>query len=127
MMKAVLALMTVVCLSGCAVEASYPQPEYGDTEYCDADGNCRDIQHVMWYYGPAGEVIYYDTAFGCWMGRGGYYSGGVWVAGWPNGYRARYGGSYHPYHGGFHGNGFHSHGGSFHGGGGFHGGHGGRR
>ena len=121
MKKLALLIAAVIGLTGCVAEydASYPrQYRYGTVEYCDNEGNCRVVENSNYYYGPSGEVYYYDTSYGYWIGPSGYYYGGRWVGGWPSGYRDRYRGYYHGSRGGFHGG---------RGGGGFRGGHGGHR
>src|ERR1700722_8816815 len=97
-----LTLITVLGLTtmGCVAEgdAYYPNSPgnatYGNTEYCDSEGNCRDIEHSYWYYGPNGETIYYDNAFGYWVSPYGYYTNGGWVVGFP----APFVGYYRPYY-----------------------------
>jgi|ERR1700722_4193430 len=131
MKKLFLMLAAVIGLTGCAVETdvAYREPvmvsrsqwQYGCVDYCDEDGQCREVCDTYYYYGPAGEVFYYDTVYGFWIGPHGWYGPHGWVHGWPYGFREHYRGFYHFHGGGYRGGPAH---GEFHGGGGFRGGHG---
>jgi hypothetical protein len=134
---------------GCMEEEAYADPplppaqtSYGCVVVEDDYGE-REVCDTSYYVSPEG-VIYWDAAFGIWIGAGGYWNGGVWHYGYWPGYWERYHTFYHGHgfyngyshgyyghhyeHGSFHGGGYHS-GGGYHGGHSYHGGggHGGHR
>jgi hypothetical protein len=118
-------LATVIGLTGCFAEYDdppvYAAPGhwiYGGVEVCSDTGDCRYINDVRYYYGPNGEVFYYDEDYGAWIGPGAYYINGGWIHGYPHGYYEHYRGFY--YHGSHWGN-------SYRGGGGYRGHGGGHR
>src|SRR5271166_540061 len=119
-----LLLVLVVCLglTGCDIEPVYAQNTQA-VQFCDDQGYCRWIA-APYYYDNTGSLFYWDAHFGCWIGRGGYWRGGVFYNGFHPQYHNWYNGGGHYYHGG---GGWHG-GAHFHGGGGGHfGGHGGHR
>jgi len=125
-MKKILAVVgLIVGLSGCVGEDTYyDEPAYppgghymyGTVEYCNSEGMCRTMDNVNYFYDSNGAVVYYDVAFGCWIGYAGFWGPYGWHRGWPVGWHAGYG-----WHRGgeWHGGGWH---GSYHGGGAVHGG-----
>lgn len=148
-----LILAMTFATAGCAEGIAYAdpppppsQPSYGCVVVEDSYGE-REVCDTYYYISPEG-AIYWDSAFGIWIGAGGYWYNGAWAYGYYPGYWGRYHGFYHGHgfynghsrgyyghhwsngsyngHAGYHGGGGGYHGG-YHGGGHGGGGHGGHR
>lgn len=91
-MKNFILALIILGLTSCAV---YTEPVvvpnnvmYGTTTYCD-EYDCRQVTG-RYYYGAEGEVIYWDTRFGMWIGPHGYWNGGVYYRGFHPTYHSYY-------------------------------------
>lgn len=111
------AILIALCLSLCACFADFDTVvnpgviHYGTFEFCDAEGQCRNVDG-RYYYNNEGEIVYYDGVFGVWISPRGYWVGGIYRPGFYPGYYNHYQG--HFYHrggggfrGGYHGGGGH--------------------
>lgn len=88
-MKLIFALLLGLFVSGCVVEAYYPDRYYtGTVVFCD-DYGCREVT-APYYYDSDGAVVYYDAYFGYWIGPHGYWVGGVYRPGFWVGYHGYY-------------------------------------
>lgn len=110
-MKFIVALLICLGVSGCAEEVYVPanvgSSHSGTVNFCD-DVGCRDIPDAQYYYDASGDLYYWDTNFGVWIGSNGYYRSGVFYGGWYPGYHSFYGPGYYGrlgggYRGGYHG------------------------
>lgn len=95
-MKYIVLLMCLV-LSGCvgrvAYTDSYVSHRYGCVDFTDQYGT-RNVCS-QYYYDSTGSVVYWDNRFGIWVGRSGYYYGGVYRRGYWPGYSSTYHSGYY--------------------------------
>jgi hypothetical protein len=112
-----LLIATSLAVSGCAEdEAAFPtnaEPEYGCAVVVDPYGE-RQVCDTQ-YYVVNGGVVYWDAAFGLWIGPYGFWRAGEYHRGFWAAYHDHYRNFYHP-HGTFHVGYSHRGGGSFRGG-----------
>lgn len=100
MMMLVVASLSVGCSSyAYSEDPMYPSntgavQQYGCTVIVDNYGE-RDVCGVH-YYVINNIVYWYDDAFGYWFSPTGYWAGGFYHVGYPNGYWNRYHTMYHP-------------------------------
>ena len=121
-----LLLATTLTIAGCeeyddgAAFPSNASPEYGCVVVNDEYGE-REVCDTQ-YYTTNGGVIYWDAAFGVWIGPYGYWRGREYHRGFWAGYHEHYRPFYHEHgwHNTFHGSYYHGGGASHRGGGSFH-------